>query len=94
MEKTYRQKTNEHMFSIELKSKECIKCIALPNGYGGNVLIEGYLGKLETFNFTDGIMLNIKGTNGNLRMDFSLKELQALISQHNAAAGTVTDPLH
>lgn len=73
------KKTGEHMFSIELKSKECVKSLALPNENEGNVLIEGFLGKLKNLSFTEGIMLEIEGTNGNLRIDFTEKELKELL---------------
>lgn len=70
----------EHMFSIELKSKECIKQLALPSEHEGNVLIEGFLGTLKTLHFVEGIMLEIEGTNGCLRMDFSEDEWKELLS--------------
>lgn len=73
------KKEDEHMFSIELKSKEHIKRVALPNENGGNVLIEGFLGKLQDLSFTEGIMLEIQGTNGTLKMDLSEKELERIL---------------
>ncbi len=73
------KKTNEHMFSIQLKSKDHLKNVALPNDEEGNVLIEGFLGKLEKANFTEGVMLEINGANGSLRMDFTEKELGRLL---------------
>jgi len=73
------KKVDERMFSIELKSKEHIKRVALPNEDGGNVLIEGFLGQLQHLSFTEGIMLEIQGTNGTLRMDLSEKELKRLL---------------
>jgi len=74
-------KINEHMFSIELKSKEYLKSMALQNINGDNVLIEGFLGKLETIEFTEGILLEINGSKGILRMDLSKKEWNALRTQ-------------
>jgi len=73
------KKDDEHMFSIELKSKEHVKRVALPNENGGNVLIEGFLGKLLDLSFTEGIMLEVQGTNGTLRMDLSEKELERIL---------------
>ncbi len=75
---------NEHMFSIELKSKEYVRRVALPNENGGNVLIEGFLGKLQDLNFTEGIMLEIQGVNGTLRMDLSENELKKLLPKRTA----------
>lgn len=72
---------NDHMFSIELKSKEYLKSMALQNINGENVLIEGFLGKLETIEFTEGILFEINGSKGILRMDLSKKEWNALRTQ-------------
>jgi hypothetical protein len=72
-------KIDEHMFSIELKSKEYLKNIILTNPGTGNVLMEGFLGQLETLSFTEGIMFEIKGSKGSLRMDLSKKELKRLL---------------
>ena len=69
------------MFSIELKSKEYVKSLALQNAESSSVLIEGFLGKLENLNFTEGVMLEINGANGSLRMDFSEKELARLLAK-------------
>ena len=73
------KKIGEHMFSIELKSKEHIKNIVLTNAGTGNVLMEGFLGKLETLSFTEGIMFEIKGSKGSLKMDLSKKEMKRLL---------------
>ncbi len=73
------KKAEEHLFQIELKSKNYLKSIALPIDEAGNVLIEGFLGKLESLSFAEGIMLQIRGNNGTLRLDFTEKELKELL---------------
>ncbi len=73
------KKTNEHMFSIELKSKDFVKTLAVSNENEGNVLMEGFLGRLESLNLIEGVMLEIEGANGSFRMDFSEKELIGLL---------------
>ncbi len=73
------KKRGKHMFSIQLKSKDHLKSVALSNDEESNVLIEGFLGKLENANFTESIMLEINGANGSLRMDLSEKELKELL---------------
>lgn len=73
------KKICKHMFSIQLKSKDSLKSIALPSDKEGNILIEGFLGTLENANFTEGIMLEINGAEGSLRMDLSEKELEGLL---------------
>ena len=73
------QKTGGHMFSIQLKSKDQLKIVALPLDEEGNVLIEGFLGKLESLGIIEGVMLEINGANGSLRMDFAEEELGELL---------------
>jgi hypothetical protein len=73
------RKTLEHIFSIELKSKMHIKSFNLPEEEESDVLIQGSLGDLKTVRFTEGIMLEIEGTNGSLRMDLTEKELKRLL---------------
>ena len=73
------RRAGELMFSIELKSKEHLKRFAMQNENGGNVLVEGFLGKLQDVGFTEGIMLEIRGTNGTLRMDLNEEEVKRLL---------------
>ncbi len=73
------KKTDQHMFSIQLKSKDNLKTVALPGDEEGHILIEGFLGKLENVSLIEGIMLQVNGANGNLRMDLSKKELTRLL---------------
>ena len=72
------RKKDEHLFSITLNSKEYVKSIALPHDNEGHVLLEGFLGQLTSLSFTEGVMLEINGVNGSLRMDFSEDELKKL----------------
>jgi hypothetical protein len=72
-------KSAEHLFSIELKSVDHLKSIALANQFEDNFLIEGFLGELEGLCFTDGLMLEVHGSKGTLRMDLSMKELKRLL---------------
>ncbi len=71
------------MFSIELKSKDHLKNISYSNTGQSNAIIEGYLGKLIDIQFTEGIMLEINGANGSLRMDLSETEFENLIPKQN-----------
>jgi hypothetical protein len=73
-------KINEHRFSIELKSKDCVERIALPEENGSNVLIEGLMGKFQDLRFTDGLFLEIQGGNGTLRLDMRKEEFNRLLS--------------
>lgn len=53
---------------------------SFPNDENGKVLVEGFLGKIENMQLTEGIMLEIDGANGSLRMDFSEQELKKLLA--------------
>ena len=77
----------KHTFSIELKSKEYVKRVAIPNDAGDNVLIEGFLGELEEVDLVEGIMLEIKGANGILRMDLNEEELNTLLKKGKREQG-------
>lgn len=72
-------KIGEHMFSIELKSKANLKNMILSNSEIDRVLIEGFLGELEFVDFIEGIMLELRGSKGSLRMDLSKQELDSLL---------------
>ena len=75
------KKADEHLFSIELKSSDFIKNLALQTSEAGKVLIEGFLGKLENLSLTEGLMLEINGINGSLKMDLTEAELERLLSK-------------
>ena len=67
---------NERCFSIELKSKVNLKNITLTNGGHENVLIEGTLGQLQRAEFAEGIILEVVGDKGVLRINLSQNEIK------------------
>ena len=71
----------DHSFSIEMKSKNYVKTISMSNEAYGGVLFEGLLGKLERIDMIDDILLEIKGTNGTLRIDLSKEELEKILPE-------------
>ena len=75
------KKSEKHTFSIELKSKEYLKLVAMPNGAKDNVLIEGFLGDLEAVDLVEGAMLEIRGSNGTFKMDLKEQELNRLYNR-------------
>jgi hypothetical protein len=77
----------EHTFSVELKSKEYMKRVAIPNEAGDTVLIEGFLGELEAVDLVEGVMLEVKGANGILRMDLKEEELNTLLKKGKEGQG-------
>ncbi|MFH0897049.1 MAG: hypothetical protein V1850_03245 [Candidatus Bathyarchaeota archaeon] len=72
----------KHIFSIELKSKEYLKLVAIPNDVGDDVSIVGFLGELETVGLVEGVVLEIQGTNGSLKMELKEEELKRLCVCH------------
>lgn len=71
------QTNNECSFSIELKSKQYIKTINLVNGTRESVLVEGTIGQLQQAEFVEGIVLEVTGTKGVLRIDLSQEQILA-----------------
>ena len=58
-----------HAFSIEMTSRVHVRKIVLSNGRGDGVLLEGYLGEIEEVSFVEGVILELRGANGTLRVD-------------------------
>jgi hypothetical protein len=67
---------NERFFSIELKSKVNLKNISLTNGSQETVLVEGSIGELQRAEFNEGIILEIVGDKGVLRINLSLNDIK------------------
>ena len=65
--------TINHAFSIELGSKKYVS-FEQSKDVESSVLIEGYLGDLISVKFVEGMMLELKGTTGILRLDISEAE--------------------
>ncbi len=66
----------KHSFSIEMKSKKYVRNISISDEDYNRVLLEGFLGELERLSLIEGRMLEIKGSNGILRVDLSEDELR------------------
>jgi hypothetical protein len=63
----------ERIFSIELRSKEDVKNISLDGDE--KVLIEGSIGSLKRARFLEGLVLEMIGSNGELRVDLNVNDL-------------------
>ncbi len=74
------QKNLGRMFSVELTSKNYVKRLTIPSDSEDKVLIEGFLGELTEIRITEGIILEIQGTHGILRIDLTEEELRKLLS--------------
>ncbi|MDH5439607.1 MAG: hypothetical protein OEZ48_02680 [Candidatus Bathyarchaeota archaeon] len=70
----------EHSFSIEMKSKKHVRRISVSNESHERVLFEGFLGELEGLSMVDGAVLEVKGTNGVLRIDLTVEDLRKMLS--------------
>jgi hypothetical protein len=71
-----REKT-KRFFSIELHSKHQIKNMILTNnGQKESTLIEGTIGSFVEAIFTEGIILEVTGTEGVLRLDLQEQEIK------------------
>ncbi|MCW4022083.1 MAG: hypothetical protein ACOWW1_02805 [archaeon] len=68
-------KKTERFFSVELDSKTSIKNVTMTNGSNENVLIEGTLGKLVQAAFVEGVILEVIGEKGVLRINLEQSEL-------------------
>jgi hypothetical protein len=77
MEKTLK----ERFFSIELKSKVNLKNITLTNGGHENVLVEGTIGELLRAEFAEGIILEVVGDKGVLRINLCQDEIKKKSNQ-------------
>lgn len=71
------KKTNgkERFFSVELQSRRNLKNITLTNGSSDNVLLEGTIGELLQARFAEGVVLEVVGKDGVLRLDLTKDEI-------------------
>jgi hypothetical protein len=69
-------------FSVELNSKKDLKNVALTDGSSDSVLLEGTIGELIQVRFVEGIILEVIGNNGVLRVDLREEEIQRIHKQN------------
>jgi hypothetical protein len=70
-----------HVFSVEMKSKSHVKNITISDEARDRVLFEGDLGELEEVAFIGGSMLEVRGSNGVLRVELGEEKTRKLMSQ-------------
>jgi hypothetical protein len=68
--------SKERFFTVELKSKVHLKNVTLTNRGHENVLIEGTIGELKQAGFAEGIILEIVGDKGVLRINIAREEIK------------------
>jgi len=71
----------ERVFSVELKSKRNLKNVTLTNGSSDSVLVEGTIGELVQATFAEGIILEVVGKKGILRIDLGEDEIKKTTDQ-------------
>ena len=76
--------TEERFFSVELKSKAHLKNVTLANGSRDNVLIEGSIGELLKATFADGIILEVVGKKGILRINLEEHEIKKTTAENQS----------
>jgi len=69
-----------------MKSKEYIKTISMSDGAQEGVLFEGFLGELEELGMVEGVILEVKGSNGTLRIDLDEGELRKMLAKKKGAS--------
>ncbi len=65
----------ERFFSVELKSKVCLKNVTLSNNGPENVLLEGTIGQLQRAEFAENLILEVVGDKGVLRINLSQNDI-------------------
>jgi len=78
------KKTNdkERVFSVELNSKRNLKNVTLTNGSSDSVLLEGTIGEFVQATFVEGIILEVVGKSGTLRLDLGENEIKKTTNQN------------
>ena len=66
----------ERFFSVELKSKVNLKNVTVRDSSQENVLVEGTLGKLQHAEFADGVVLEVFGDKGVLRVNLTIDDIK------------------
>ena len=75
-----KKRVEEHSFSIEMKTKRFVKRMSLSDKENDRVVFEGYLGELRNVSIVEGVMLEILGNNGVLRLDITQQEFEGCLA--------------
>jgi hypothetical protein len=72
-------------FSVVLDSKQQVKNIILSEELHQKVFLEADIGQLEKVKFTEGIVLEVVGTKGVLRIDLPIEVLRKAVEKPRRA---------
>ena len=68
-------------FSAVLDSKKQVKNITLSDNVNQKVFFEADIGQLEEVKFTEGLLLEVVGTKGVLRIDLPVETLRKIVEK-------------
>jgi len=68
----------ERFFSVELTSKVNLKNVTVRDSSQEDVLVEGTLGKLQHAEFADGVVLEVFGDKGVLRVNLTVDDIKKI----------------
>ncbi|MFA9437695.1 MAG: hypothetical protein ACERKS_10355 [Candidatus Bathyarchaeota archaeon] len=68
-------------FSAVLDSKKQVKNITLSDNVNQKVFFEADIGQLEEVKFTEGLLLEVVGTKGVLRIDLPVETLRKVVEK-------------
>ena len=74
-------KVRERGFSGEMASKEHVRSLIVSDESHGKVLFEGSLGELQDLGMVEGIVLQVRGTKGTLRIDVEESEFRRMLKE-------------
>ena len=63
-----------------MRSKDSVKTLSFMEKENGNVLFEGFLGKLKNISMVEDVMLEIEGKNGIIKLDITSQEIENCVS--------------
>jgi hypothetical protein len=78
--KQMNKRIEEHSFSIEMKTQSAVRKMSILDEENSQVFFEGFLGKLKNINMIEGVMLEIEGANGTIKLDITQKEIEQCIN--------------
>jgi len=81
------KRVEEHAFSIEIKSERFVRRISFLDKEASHVFFEGFLGQLKSVSLIEGLMLEIEGENGMLRVDITQKEIDSCFEAKKLLGG-------
>jgi len=87
MVKELAKRIEEHAFSVEIKSEQFVKSMSFLEREVDHFFFEGVLGQLQSVVLIEGLMLEIVGVNGMLRVDITQKELATCLDKTQRLSG-------